>query len=190
MGLPGCDEPGGKEQSPHPWRGCICGSRRSSASSAWSGWCSGTGRRRLEGKPPQVRGCQETSSLFNIALGFAVVGGLALGLARCHLGDNKVHTGCSAVSGLAFASSLGRLDGGRAAEFGFWDLVPVTNLKGLVTRSSSDMVNACLMLSRANWSGWWCCYCQSAGVGKVWHPSNDCGWVAPVPSVTWDSVRA
>ena len=39
--------PGGREQSPRPWLGCTCGSRHSSASSAWSGSGWETGRRHL-----------------------------------------------------------------------------------------------------------------------------------------------
>ncbi len=35
-------------QSPRPWLGCTCGNRHSFASSAWSGFGSGSGHRSLE----------------------------------------------------------------------------------------------------------------------------------------------
>ena len=40
-------KPDGTGQSPRPWPERTCGSRRSFASSAWSGWCWGNGRRHL-----------------------------------------------------------------------------------------------------------------------------------------------
>ena len=40
-------KPDGTGRSPRPWPERTCGSRRSFASSAWSGWCWGNGRRHL-----------------------------------------------------------------------------------------------------------------------------------------------
>lgn len=46
----------GKGRSPLPWQGYTCGSRHNSASSAWSGSCSGSGHRHLRrGERSRVR---------------------------------------------------------------------------------------------------------------------------------------
>jgi hypothetical protein len=99
-------------QSLLPWRECTCGSRRSSASSAWSGSRSETGRRSLN----QIIVSQLKSYQWLDRLGGNVVAavGIVAGL-----------TGCEVVS-------LGKIYHEVYEGLSF---IPVTNLKGLVTSS-------------------------------------------------------